>query len=131
MLLSSETQIFWKSLVDISFVEYVIYIYDLYYLCVLVFIKLNCFWISNENISFYILFLLKNLNNLPFMYSSHYDLWWLYYLNIYVYIHVQEQYLEEIEVLFVTLTSAKMLIKCGYFTFTNAAIEPHLINTHS
>jgi len=28
-------------------------------------------------------------------------------------------------------TSADMLIKCGYFTFTNAAIEPHLINMHS
>jgi len=26
-------------------------------------------------------------------------------------------------------TNAKMLIKCGYFTFTNAAIEPHLIST--
>ena len=30
-----------------------------------------------------------------------------------------------------TFTSAQMLIKCGYFTFTNAAIEPHLISTHS
>jgi len=28
-------------------------------------------------------------------------------------------------------TSAEMLIKCGYFTFTNVAIEPYLISTHS
>ena len=32
-------------------------------------------------------------------------------------------------VLFVGATSAEMLIKCDYFTFTNAAIEPHLIST--
>jgi len=27
-------------------------------------------------------------------------------------------------------TSADKLNKCGYFKFTNAVIEPHLINTH-
>ena len=30
-----------------------------------------------------------------------------------------------------TTTSAEMQNKCGYFTFTNAAIELHLISTHS
>ena len=30
-----------------------------------------------------------------------------------------------------TSTSVEMPNKCNYFTFTNAAIEPHLISTHS
>jgi len=29
-----------------------------------------------------------------------------------------------------SFTSADKLNKCGYFKFTNAVIEPHLINTH-